>query len=566
MEPDRLRYNVLTETLTDEEFTRLRSRLHERHFRPGETILDEESHGAELYMIVSGRVSISRLTGDSGELRLALLHPGDFFGELELIDGRPRSAHATAVDPCTVYALSKDDFEDLLRSSHGFTRRLLQAVSVRLRATNNQIVREVARCRDTAKSEIQKLERLVEASRHLNSTLNLEEVLDRILDTALHIVDGDRGTVYLLEEKRQELWSRVLTGADRFEIRLALGKGIAGYVAATGDTLNIPDAYVDPRFNPDVDRRSGYRTRTILCMPMRNHAGKVIGVFQLLNKHEGLFTREDEQRIDALSVHAALAVENARLYESEREMLKLEKKLVAAREVQRMLLPQELPSVPGLELSASTTPAEEVGGDLYDFIPFDDGSLALCVGDVSGKGLPASLLMANMQATVRAQAPTSLTPGECLRRTNRQLYHSTTSDKFVTALYGVIEPETGVFMYSNAGQDQPLMVHADGTVESLGGGGIMLGIADDFPYPELTATLPEGSSLVVYTDGVTEAVNGTGEMFGVERLRDVLGTLPHESADGIRKALLQALQDFTGEVKQSDDITVLVVKKRALED
>jgi putative methionine-R-sulfoxide reductase with GAF domain len=290
------------------------------------------------------------------------------------------------VDPCTVYALSKDDFEDLLRASHGFTRRLLQAVSVRLRATNNQIVREVARCRDTAKSEIQKLERLVEASMHLNSTLNLEEVLDRILDTALHIVDGDRGTVYLVEEKRQELWSRVLTGADRFEIRLPLGKGIAGYVAATGDTLNIPDAYVDPRFNPDVDRRSGYRTRTILCMPMRNHAGKVIGVFQLLNKHEGLFTREDELRIDALSVHAAIAVENARLYESEREMLKLEKKLVAAREVQRMLLPQELPSVPGLELSASTTPAEEVGGDLYDFISFDDGSLALWTPGVAPHG------------------------------------------------------------------------------------------------------------------------------------------------------------------------------------
>jgi sigma-B regulation protein RsbU (phosphoserine phosphatase) len=558
---DRLRYNVLLETLTDDEFASLKSRLRERHFDPGDTILEEESHGAELFLIAEGRVSISRGADFGGQLWLALLHPGDFFGELELIDGRSRSAHAVAADSCTLYALGKDDFEQLLLESHGFTRRLLQVVSVRLRATNNQVVREVGRCREAARSEIGNLEQLVEASKHLNSTLNLEEVLDRILETALRIVDGDRGTVYVVEEKRRELWSRVVTGTERFEIRLPLGKGIAGYVAATGETLNIPDAYVDQRFNPEVDRRSGYRTRTILCMPMRNKSGKVIGVFQLLNKRKGKFSKEDEQCIEALSVHAAIAIENARLYASEREMAKLEKMLVAAREVQRMLLPRELPAVSGFELAASTTPAEEVGGDLFDFIPMDDGSLAFCLGDVSGKGLPASLLMANMQATVRGQAPASLSPGECLRRTNRLLYLNTTSEKFVTAFYGVIDPESGSLSYSNAGQDKPLLLSPDGAVEALEGGGIMLGITDDFLYPEMTAEIPAGSALVVYTDGVTEAENGKGEMFGEQRLRDALRRLCRENAEGIRLGVLAALEAFTGDVKQGDDITVLVMRR-----
>jgi sigma-B regulation protein RsbU (phosphoserine phosphatase) len=558
---ERIRYNVLSETLSDEEFDRLFPLLRELRFPAGTTICEEDTVGDELYLVAVGRVSVLRKTADGCTIRLAVLHPGDFFGELGLLDGRPRSARVVAEDDCTVYALDRKTFERLLAESHPFTLRMLQVISVRLRAMNNHVVKELSRCRQTSLEEVSKKEQLVEVSRYLNSTLDLSEVLDRILATALRLVNGDRGTVYLLDDKRQELWSRVVTGSQRLEIRLPYGKGIAGYVAATGDTLNIPDAYLDPRFNPDVDRHSGYHTQSMLCMPMRNNEGKVIGVFQLLNKRAGLFSAEDEQMIDAMSVHAAIAVENARLYEQEQEKLRLEKYLHAAREVQQALLPLHVPAVAGLQLSASMDPAEEVGGDSYDFIQMENDRLAVCLADVSGKGLPASLLMANLQAAVRSQSMVTSSPTACLSRTNKLLYHSTASDKFVTAFYGIIDPAAGTLAYCNAGHESPMLVHADGSLQALATGGIMLGVVDDFAFNEETVPFPAGAVLAVFSDGVTEAFNERGEMFGADRVQRVILRSRAGSAAEILDGILREVREFTGAARQSDDITLLVVKR-----
>lgn len=558
---EHIRYNVLAETLTDEEFLEIYPRLMEHRFEAGMVICEEDSSGDELYFVAFGRVNIMRRTRDGAEIRLAVLHPGDFFGELGLLDGRPRSARVVAAEACTVYSLDRTTFEHLLRDNHPFTVRLLQVISVRLRAMNNHVVKELSRCRQGSQQEFLKMSQLVEAARHLNSTLDLSEVLDRILTTALQLVNGDRGTVYLIDERRQELWSRVLTGSGRLEIRLPFGKGIAGYVAATGDTLNIEDAYLDPRFNPDVDRQSGYHTQSMLCMPMRNNSGKIIGVFQLLNKQEGVFTKEDERLIDAMSVHAAIAAENARLYEQEKEKLRLEKYLHAAREVQRTLLPLSPPQLPGLDLAASMDPAEEVGGDSYDFVPLDDKRLAVCLADVSGKGLPASLLMANLQAAIRSQATKTSTPTECLSRTNMLLFHSTASDKFATAFYGVIDLTAETLSYCNAGHESPLLIGPGGNVQPLSTGGIMLGVIEGFSFEEETVPFPPGSTLVVFSDGITEALNEEGKMFGGERVRETVARLHEESAERIRSELLKELRGFVGEAHQSDDITVLVAKR-----
>ncbi len=558
---ERIRYNVLAETLSDEEFNRLFPALTERHFEADAVICEEDSAGDELFLVAKGRVNIMRRTKDGGDIRLAVLHPGDFFGELGLLDGRPRSARVIAAEACTVYTLDRASFERIVHESHPFTLRLLQVISVRLRAMNNHVVKELSRCRQHSRTEVEKMSRLVDAARHLNSTLDLSEVLDRILATALQLVNGDRGTVYLIDEKRQELWSRVLTGSQRLEIRLPFGKGIAGYVAATGDTLNIEDAYLDPRFNPDVDRQSGYHTQSMLCMPMRNNAAKIIGVFQLLNKRDGVFTKDDEKLIDAMSVHAAIAAENARLYEQEKEKLKYEKYLHAAREVQRTLLPHTAPSLPGLDLAASMDPAEEVGGDSYDFIPLEDHRLAVCLADVSGKGLPASLLMANLQAAVRSQSMTTLTPTECLSRTNRLLFHSTAPDKFATAFYGIIDPEKETLSFCNAGHESPFLIAPDGSQRALSTGGIMLGVIDGFQFQEETVPFPPGSTLVVYSDGVTEATNEEGTMFGADRVRETVARLCALPAESLRVELLKELRIFVGAARQSDDITVLVAKR-----
>jgi signal transduction histidine kinase len=153
----------------------------------------------------------------------------------------------------------------------------------------------------------------VEASKIVNSTIDIDTLLDTILRVATQSTSADRGTLYLVDEQASELWSKVAQGNNMVEIRLPLGKGLAGYVAKTGETINIADAYKDPRFNPEIDRKSGYTTHTVLCMPMRNKEGQIVGAFQFLNKKEGPFTPDDEAFIDALSVHAAIALENARI-------------------------------------------------------------------------------------------------------------------------------------------------------------------------------------------------------------------------------------------------------------
>jgi phosphoserine phosphatase RsbU/P len=559
---DRLRYNVLAETLNARQYHVLRTQLTERHYAAGETILTDQSDGEELFLIATGRVKVVQRTKDSREHTLAILHAGDFFGELELVDGRPRMARVLALDDCTVFSIEKKHFDDLVTESHAFTFRLLQVLSVRLRTLNNHFVKELEQARQNTLRELGKLGRLIEATKSVNSTLELGKLLNVILETALGVVDGDRGTVYLLDEQKQELWSRVLKGEEDIEIRLPLGKGIAGYVAATGDTLNIPEAYFDSRFNPEVDRTTGYHTHSILCMPMRNNSGKIIGALQLLNKRNGPFTQEDESFIDALSVHAAIAVENARLYEKERERIKMQKELLAAREVQMNLIPKEMPAIPGFDFAACTIPAQEVGGDLFDFIPTPRGRLAFCLGDVSGKGLPASLLMANVQATIRNQVASNADPSHALTHANKLLYRNTGSEKFVTLFYAVLEAPSGTVAYSNAGHEAPFLIDANGQTTRLTVGGLVLGIMEDVEYEEAVIRLSRGDLLVLCSDGITEALNAEGELFGSERTLALLRDHRDKSARQILDLLIAAIREYAGPMKQADDITLVIVKRQ----
>ncbi len=557
---ERLRHNVLTETLTDDEFSAFRDEFAEHHFAPGEIILEDDSEGDELHLIVEGRVRITKASGQGPETLLALLHAGDFFGELELIDGRQRAARVTAVEACVTFSIHRTAFERLLRGNSALSYRLLQVLSIRLRTVDHHFVREMERLQGQSGREIHNLRHLIEAAKVLNSTLDLDKLLAVILETALGLVDGERGTVYLLDRERQELWSRVLKGGEHIEIRLPTGSGIAGYVAATGDTLNIPDAYFDPRFNPEIDKKSGYRTRSILCMPMKNKDGVIVGVFQLLNKRTGPFREEDEDILSALSVHAAIALENARLHEQERQKIAMEKDLMAAREVQMMLIPKRVPERSGYDFAASTIPAREVGGDLYDFIVRNDSELAVCLGDVSGKGLAASLLMANVQATLRVQAKADGTAAMCVRRTNTLLFQSTGMEKFVTLFYAVLDTKAGALTYSNAGHERPFLMNREGTARRLDAGGIVLGILEDFAYAEERVRFGSGDLFVVFSDGISEAVNGMDEQFGEQRIEGVLREQRHATAAEIRDRLIAAVRLHAGGAPQADDITLVVIK------
>ncbi len=558
---ERVRLNILFENVSDELFESVFPKLRERHYKSGGVILEDNTDGDELFLLAEGRVRIIKRTRTGEENLLALLHAGDFFGELELVDARPRSARVIAVEDCVVYALKKADFDRLLEESHPFAIRLMQVMSIRLRALNNHFVRELESFIRRSGAEMEKLRQLMDASTALNSTLDLGRLLDIILDTALKTVDGDRGTVYLVDRKKEELWSIILKGNQQVTIRLPLGRGIAGYVAASGDTLNIPDAYLDPRFNPDVDRQTGYRTKTILCMPMRNKDGEIIGVFQLLNKRAGAFTDEDEDFISALSTHASLAIENARLYEEEKTLAGIREEVRLAAKIQMELLPANVPEVAGYELAGTSIPAQMVGGDYYDFIRLGGGAMGICLGDVSGKGMPASLLMANLQATLRGQALHDGDAAATVRRSNRLLYETTAPEKFVTLVYGALDPRAHTFRFANAGHDYPHLFRSGGETVRLESGGIVLGILPDYEYTTETVEFRPGDVLVIYSDGIIESMNSAHEQYGVERMaREVRGRLG-ESAGEILSGVVRAAQRHAGPAPQYDDMTVVVVKR-----
>jgi len=305
--------NVIFQSVDENLLRQILGSLKKVDYSNDQIIFEDEAEGNCLYLIIKGKVKISKHLKTGDEIVLGILHEGDFFGELDLIDRRQRSARATAIGRCTLVRMDKKEFDLLIRSSSAFTMNLLQMITLRLRSNNLTYVMHEESNLFTLRQQLEKTNQLVEASKIINSSLDIDNLLELIFQTAAKTVGADRGTLYLVDESRNIIWSKIQKGSSKIEIRLPIGVGIAGNVAKTGDVVNIPDAYSDPRFNPKIDQTTGYRTRSTLCMPMKNRDGKIIGVFQLLNKSRGHFTKDDEKFIEAFSTHAAIAIENAKL-------------------------------------------------------------------------------------------------------------------------------------------------------------------------------------------------------------------------------------------------------------
>lgn len=287
--------------------------IQEKDYGEGELIFHENSEGDFLYLIVEGTIKITKKTAHEVEPAIGIFHSGDFFGELELIDGLPRSATAISLSESKLFLLHQDDFNKIISSSPQAAHNLLLTLSLRLRSINEIFIKNFYNYIEATKNKIEKFHQLLEAAKLVNSTLELDRLLPIILSNAVNATNADRGTVFLIDETKQELWSKAFQGNELSEIRLPINSGIAGNVTQTGITINISDAHNDERFNPDIDKQTGYTTKSILCMPLKNKDGKILGVFQLLNKKKGNFTEEDEDYINAFSIHASIAIENTNM-------------------------------------------------------------------------------------------------------------------------------------------------------------------------------------------------------------------------------------------------------------
>jgi sigma-B regulation protein RsbU (phosphoserine phosphatase) len=413
----------------------------------------------------------------------------------------------------------------------------------------------------TSPDEVALLRSLVEASKMLNSTLDLDQLLKLILQVATENTGADRGTIYLVDKKRKEIWSRVSNGAEIVEIRLPLSQGIAGHVASTGEIVTLENVYNDPRFDRATDLRTGYQTKTMLCMPLRNKEREIIGVFQILNKKLGFFNQQDTTFLEALSTHAAIALENARLYQEALEKKRLEGEISVAREIQQRLLPATMPEFRGFEFAAKNIPTFKVGGDYYDFLALPDGRLAFAIGDVSGKGVPAALLMASLRAGFQTQLREDKSIISAADKLNRLIFHCTSMSSFITFFFGVIHPAKKHIEYINCGHNPPYVLRRDGSLEDLREGGLVLGMIDAAKYSRGRLLLAPGETLVMFTDGVTEALNKRGRLFSEKKLEKIIKKSRQRAPAELLDLVMSAVQSHIGEAPQSDDITMMVIRR-----
>jgi sigma-B regulation protein RsbU (phosphoserine phosphatase) len=376
--------------------------------------------------------------------------------------------------------------------------------------------------------------------------------------------------LFLVDRKRPgELVSRVAEGAQ--EIRIRFGVGIAGATAQSRQTINIPDAYQDSRFNPAFDKASGFRTRNILSTPLVDQTSQLVGVVQVLNKKGGVFTPADEQFLDGICAHLVVALQRAEMVEAYLQARIVTQSLELAREIQMGLLPKDFPALPQVkevDIFATIVPALEVGGDLYEFFPLDNDRICFMIGDVSGKGVPAALFMAmartafKMAAIAASESAQSQSIALTLNRVNQFLCESNPKHMFVTTFAGILDLATGRVDYVDAGHECPFILKREGTVvEVPKNGGIVLGLLADYEYTPGVLHLKPGDSLVLYTDGVNEAMDTGDRLFGVDAIVTTLSR--HgccSTSHNIVEALLERLRTHVGEAHQSDDITMLVVR------
>jgi phosphoserine phosphatase RsbU/P len=297
-----------------------------------------------------------------------------------------------------------------------------------------------------------------------------------------------------------------------------------------------------------------------LVIPLRHH-GKLHGIFMLGEKTSGApFSAEEMTLSLLLADQMSIALENIELYKEKIEQQRMQEEMSVAREIQRMLLPHHFPSGSNFEISALNIPSKEVGGDYYDFVVLDENQIGIAIGDISGKGVPGALLMSNLQATLRASAYGIDSPAEVTRRINRQITRTTSTEKFATFFYGIFNPSTQTFTYTNAGHNYPILRKKDGTCNYLTVADLIIGVQEEFPYQNHTIELEHGDVLVFYTDGITEAINSQKDEFSDQHLIDSICCYDITSAEDLRNHIYDEVVKFTGSESQYDDITLIVLR------
>lgn len=407
---------------------------------------------------------------------------------------------------------------------------------------------------------VEELSVLNDLARAIGASVNTQEIIQTIVRRSLRAVGAEQGVITLVEEHSEQAMKTLVRTmvSSREQEHFHFNQALLGWMHLNKKPLIVSDPTSDERFRGVTWDSS---IRTLIAVPMMVKS-ELHGVLSVYNKKEDLHFTEDDQRLLAIiAAQSAQVVENARLHEKEVALLKMQDELRLAARIQTELLPHTPPAIAGYEIVGTSIPAQEVGGDYYDFIPIDDHRWAFCIGDVSGKGLPASLLMANLQATLRGQSSLSADPKSCIERSNQLLYQSTSPEKFATVFYAILDHQNHQLWYANAGHEHPYLCCGTSDTKRLNVGGIPLGMLPDFAFQQESVSLDQNTLIVAFSDGVTEAMNAQEEQFGEERVAAIVEQHKHASAHEIIDDIVAAVRKHAGSTPQSDDITVVVMRR-----
>ncbi|MCH7722917.1 MAG: SpoIIE family protein phosphatase [Bacteroidetes bacterium] len=396
----------------------------------------------------------------------------------------------------------------------------------------------------------------------INSTQPVEQIVDIIVKKCVKHLNVEQGAIMLLDESDKEKPLHTMIREQQSSLDLLpyrFDTQLTGWMLKNQEPLLVNNLKEDERFKDLVDKTTPFES--FLSVPLRVK-NKMQGILTVFNKRSNeKFSSNDQKLLSIIASQSSQIIENARLLEEERNLQVLQEEMRVAKQTQINLLPKEFPVINGYQIAARTIPAKEVGGDSYDLIQIDDKHFAFCLGDVSGKGMPAAMLMSNLQATLRSFTKTGNLCKDIIANSNDLLYNSTEPSKFATLFYGILNPESNEIVFCNAGHNNPFLFSADGNVKELKTGGLILGCLPGSEYEEEKVSINRNDIIVIFSDGISEAMNENEEEYGEERLKEFISNHLDESPDKIIENILSDVRMFVGKAPQWDDMTLLIIKR-----
>ncbi len=409
---------------------------------------------------------------------------------------------------------------------------------------------------------VEELSVLNEIATAITSTQTIEKIVDLIVRKCVKHIKVEQGVVMLLDEKdTQNPFHTMIRKQDSTTnlLPFRLDTQLTGWMLMNKAPLLINDFQSDKRFSTvkDVD----FPIKSLLSVPMLLK-GKMIGLVTVFNKKsDSGFTINDQRLLGIIAAQSSHVVENARLYQNEQALIKLQEEMRLAYDIQVDLLPKEQPKVEGYQIAGRSIPAKDVGGDYFDFIQMEENKLSFCLADITGKGMPAALLMANLQATLRGQILDGKSCKDCVAFSNDLLYYNTAPNKFATLFSGILDKKNHEITYCNAGHNNPVLISDNNEIIRPDIGGLIVGIAPSVPYEEATIKLKPNDVLVIFSDGITEAMNKEEEEFDEPRLLELLKANKDKSSEELIELIISEVNNFTKGQPQSDDMTIVIIKR-----